>query len=318
MMLGRYFRMPRSASAPALPGTLTTSTRSGARSARERTPSLPQGLGSDGWSQGGVRALFTGAPSPASVSSEAGGSPGALVRGRGFTALQLRSASTGVGAPASEQAATSIPVTSEAPAREIEPRVVECSGHGRYVHIAHAGADGREVVTPVPARNLKWSGNPLYAPADLVRAALTESPIAHLPAAQQQFIELRNGAALREKGPAFLDALNASFASPAVEEKHVFYSGCHHLSSAQSALVDVPAMFLTTCLGEAHGYSNQDSVVLKFCARSTAHQTIDETYGASEYRTAADAKADGVRVIGVIPGRGKPERRSALSGNNYD
>lgn len=197
------------------------------------------------------------------------------------------------------------------------PIVVEaCS---KYTHVLSVADDGTRHVRRLRGFELQFQGNPWHAPAKVLTDALArQAELARSrPAIQARFLDL-DARDLDSLEPEFFATLTRSFEAPRTKESERLYSGFRSLDCAQRALVSLPPMFVTHALEEAHRYSNARSVILCFAATSDTHRSHDNPSGAAEYRSARDARADGLRVIGVIRGEGEFRNPSALGGTSYD
>lgn len=175
----------------------------------------------------------------------------------------------------------------------------------------------------MPRTDLRYAGNLTYASPDILlslvtKALKTRGDVSEPAPVLRMFLDL-SPEKIPLVSPDEWQLINQSFQPPSLEEPHVFYSGCRSLHTAHSVAASGPLpMFITTDLGEAHRYSHHQSVVLKFCAKSTLHQEREPQNGALEYTEFSHLEHDGVRLIGIIPGRGTKPAQSIISGANFD
>ncbi|MBT5953973.1 hypothetical protein HOG98_04565 [bacterium] len=192
----------------------------------------------------------------------------------------------------------------------------------------------------VPNRHFKYRGNPMYADSTVFKqGVLTFRDYKTMYLASEYFEraliaeekgDSRNASLFRELSSLtacdrpirrlpilkFLEAtredvikmndddfnlLNSCFTPKRFNENFELYSGYRHLSTAQSCVSSngLGSMFVSPSKSEAAQYACASSVVLRFAARTNFNLETN-AYCSSEYRTVAQAEADGLRITGVF------------------
>jgi hypothetical protein len=180
----------------------------------------------------------------------------------------------------------------------------------------------------IPKGFITWDGNPNYIPNNILRqnilSYLKVQNKCKLPNSVEQFINMKNNDIEQFDFKKLNAALNKSPKSNITlyrgfrnldEAQEMVYN--YYLSKALNTLECCPIKhsilpgFMTTDKKEADCYSNANSVIIEFGAKSNSNMSSGP-YGGEEYTDFDKIEADGVFIKAIHPGHGDFSNRSAF------